>query len=70
MDRPDQMAVARLHESISRMLAIPVHLTITDNTHSIIGIRVCKSGYAVRLHHMFLAADEEVLKALKQYIQS
>jgi predicted SprT family Zn-dependent metalloprotease len=52
------------------MLAEPVQLTITDNTRSLITVKTGAGGYTVRLHHMFLDADDEVLRALTQYIRS
>ena len=46
----------------------PIRLTITDNIHSMIHIRTLSSGFSVRLHHMFLRADPEVLRSLAHFI--
>lgn len=70
MEKIKPRAVSQLNESISRQVKKPIHLTVTDNTYSMISIRPSKDGYNVRLHHMFLAADAEVLAALVRFIKS
>jgi hypothetical protein len=62
--------VTNLQENLSRLVKKPVHLTITDNTHSMIHIRPFGSGYKVRLHHMFLEAETEVLNSLARFVKS
>ena len=64
----NQEALSLLEESISRLVDKPIHLTITDNTHSMIHIRPSNSGYRVRLHHMFIDADARVLRSLARFI--
>ncbi|UCE82798.1 MAG: hypothetical protein JSV47_14100 [Deltaproteobacteria bacterium] len=64
----NQEALSLLKESISRLVNKPIHLTITDNTHSMIHIRSFNRGYKVRLHHMFLEADDEILNSLASFI--
>lgn len=64
------MSAAELQESLSCLVAKPVHLTITDNSHSMISVQGSDRGYRVRLHHMFLGADDTVLKALAAFIAS
>jgi len=46
----------------------PVHLSITDNRHSIITHRVQKGVLHARVHHMFLDARSGVVDALVRYI--
>lgn len=62
------MSGAELQEIISRMVASPIELTITDNSYAMITVRRSYPGYKVRLHHMFLEADPPVLKALAGFI--
>jgi len=54
---------------LSRLVNRAVDLTITDNAHSMIHIRPTKTRYKVRLHHMFLEADTEVLNSLARFIK-
>ena len=69
-EEPNHQLASQLQEAISRLVAQPVHLTITDNTYSMIHISPFEDGYAVRLHHMFLGADSKVLEALARFIKS
>jgi predicted SprT family Zn-dependent metalloprotease len=64
------MSGEELQEIISRLVARPVALTITDNSHAMITVRWSNPGYRVRLHHMFLEANPAVLKALAGFIGS
>ena len=64
----DGKVLSDLEESLLRLVKRPIHLTITDNVHSMIHIRNSNSGYRVRLHHMFLEADAEVLRSLVSFI--
>jgi len=64
----DLKALSNLEKSLRRLVKRPIHLTITDNIHSMIHIRTSNSGYRVRLHHMFLEADAEVLRSLARFI--
>jgi len=66
--RCPSMSGEELREIISRLVARPVDLTITDNSLSMITVRWSNPGYKVRLHHMFLEADPPVLKALAGFI--
>ncbi len=70
MDRVNQKAVAHLQEKISLLVNKPVHLTITDNTYSMIRMRPSNDVYRLRLHHMFLEADADVLDSLAHLINS
>jgi hypothetical protein len=64
----DLKALSNLEKSLLRLVKRAIHLTITDNIHSMIHIRPFNSGYRVRLHHMFLEADTEVLRSLASFI--
>jgi hypothetical protein len=66
----DQKAVTQLQEFLSRLLGKPVHLTITDNSLSMLHVRPSGGAYFLRLHHMFLRADSKVLDSLARYIRS
>lgn len=57
-----------LKDRLEHLLSKPLSLTLTDNTRSMISVHRNLPGYEVRLHHMFLEADESVLKSLAQYI--
>ena len=70
MEKFNRKDVTNLQENLSRLVQKPVHLTITDNTHSMIHIRPSNSGYRMRLHHMFLEADTGILKSLARFVKS
>jgi len=70
MEKFKRKDVTHLQENLSRLVKKPVHLTITDNTHSMIHIRPSNSGHKMRLHHMFLEADSEVLNSLARFVKS
>jgi len=70
MEKFNRKDVTHLQANLSRLVKKPVHLTITDNTHSMIHIRPSSSGNKVRLHHMFLEADTEVLNSLARFVKS
>jgi len=62
--KPSPLMESKLRELID----IPLSLTLTDNTRSMITVRWKKGACAVRLHQMFLDAAEEVLRALAAFI--
>jgi hypothetical protein len=64
----DLKGLSELEKSLLRLVKKPIRLTITDNIHSMIHISSSNSGYSVRLHHMFLEADPEVLRSLARFI--
>jgi len=64
----DENRSKALEERLKRMLKAQVSLTITDNTRSIISVRSKNRSHAIRLHHMFLDADEAVLTSLVAYV--
>ena len=58
-----KQAVA-LHQSLQRGLDEPVDLVITDNRRSLIRMSFRKNRHCVRLHHMFVHADSDVVSSL------
>ena len=65
----DLKGLSDLEKSLLRLVKRPIRLTITDNVHSMIHIRSSNKGYKVRLHHMFIEADQEVLRSLALFIK-
>jgi hypothetical protein len=63
--QPSPLVESRLRE----ILDIPLSLTITDNTRSMITVRWRNGSCVVRLHQMFLEAAEDVLRALAAFIR-
>lgn len=57
-----------MENRLKSLLKKPVTLTITDNRRSIITARWIDNAYHIRLHHMFLEANDEILEALAKYI--
>ena len=47
----------------------PVLLTLTDNSTSMISVREKQGGISVRLHRIFLKADNEVLDEIVRFIK-
>lgn len=47
-----------------------ISLSITDNTCSILSVRATGSHVAVRLHHMFLRADNNVLNEIAEFVMN
>ena len=70
MEKHDQKTVAHLQDNISRLVNKPVHLTITDNIYSMISIRPSRGACHIRLHHMFLEADADIIDSLANFIRS
>jgi len=59
-----------LEKKIGRLLGVPVRLTLTNNRCSMVYVRPEGKGYAVRVHHMFLSAPEEVIRELARFIRT
>ena len=57
-----------LEKRLENLLNRPLSITLTDNKRSMISVRRSGRDYGVRLHHMFLEADESLLKSLAHYI--
>ena len=62
---------AGLHAALEQQSGLPIQLTITDNTRNVLSVKPARTRgrVSVRLHHMFLAADAEVLRALSEWIR-
>jgi hypothetical protein len=58
-----------MESRLQALLDIPLSLTLTDNTRSMISVRWRNGACRVRLHQMFLDAAEEVLRALAAFIR-
>ncbi|MEM1413257.1 MAG: hypothetical protein AAGH15_00065 [Myxococcota bacterium] len=61
-------AALRLTERLADALARPVRLVVTDNRRTMVSARASGPRIEVRLHHMFLSADEAVVNALGRYL--
>jgi hypothetical protein len=57
-----------MEHRLRHILNVPSVITFTDNRRSMISVRRREQEYHVRLHHLFLGADEGILKALAEYI--
>lgn len=62
--RPFFLLRAALRESLGR----PVAITITDNRQRMMSLRRREGMLELRLHHMFLGADTQIVEALVTYI--
>jgi predicted SprT family Zn-dependent metalloprotease len=58
-----------MESKLQELLELPLSLTITDNTRSMITVRWRNGSCAIRLHQMFLDAAEDVLRALSAFIR-
>ncbi|MBI3448054.1 MAG: hypothetical protein HY049_03915 [Acidobacteria bacterium] len=64
------MGAEEIRRRLSRHTGKVIVLTITDNRCSVVYVSPGKSGVVkLRLHHMFLEASPNVLKALAQFIR-
>ena len=53
--------------ALSRELGVPVRLSVTDNRSTMVSFRRGQKTLQLRLHHMFLEAPEQVLRAVADY---
>ncbi len=58
-----------LERRLCELLGSEVALTLTDNGRSMLSLRRRHAVAHVRLHHMFLGADEVTLRAVAGYLQ-
>ncbi|MFC1478977.1 SprT-like domain-containing protein [Planctomycetota bacterium] len=58
---------AILQGKLKHKIGKPVDLTITDNVSSMIYIRKNDKGFTIRLHHMFIDADNRLLDDIACY---
>ena len=68
MSRPTLISSV-MESRLRELIGIPLSLTLTDNTKSMITVRWKNGACAVRLHQMFLDAAEDVLRALAAFIR-
>lgn len=61
------MLADALAKKIARRVGFPVRLAVTDNRSSMLTFRREGHVIALRIHHMFLAAPDEVVEALADY---
>ncbi len=57
-----------LTERLAAALGRPVRLVVTDNRRTMVSARAAGARIEVRLHHMFLEADDAVVEALGRYL--
>ncbi len=58
----------RLRKRLGDLLSAPLTLVLTDNRRSMISVRRDVEPITLRLHHMFLKADEALLVSLSKFI--
>src|SRR5512144_2450336 len=56
----------RLRVRLRAGVIVEVH----DNTHTMVTFERVRRGWRLRVHHMFLAAPEEVVNALAEFVRS
>ena len=66
---PPSHANPSIESRLRELLNVPLSVTITDNTRSMITVKWKNGTCAVRLHQMFLDAAEEVLRVLAAFIR-
>jgi hypothetical protein len=59
-----------LERRLRARLRTDVTVEVHDNTHTMVTFERAGRGWRIRLHHMFLAASEEVVTALSEFIRS
>lgn len=70
---PDEQTVLtrQLQEELQLRCSMPIRLTVTDNTSTMMSVRHPINGapVCVRLHRMFLSAPNDVRKALAHWVK-
>ena len=61
---------AILQDKLKQKIGKPVEMTITDNVSSMIYIKRNGKGYTIRLHHMFIDADNRLLDDIACYART
>lgn len=59
-----------LERRLTARLRARVRISIHDNTHTMVTFQRGPQGWDLRLHHMFLAASDEVLGALAAFVRT
>lgn len=68
LPREERVAVARrIADDMAGQLGEPVKLTVHDNRSTMVSFRRAGGGLHFRVHHMFLAAPGEVVRALAAF---
>lgn len=71
--KPDPMHALRrarkISDALSEHLDEPVRLVVTDNKRLMLSARQHLGRFEIRVHHMFLEADERVVHALARYLK-
>lgn len=67
-DTLEEAARRALEARLSTLMTERVHLAVTDNGHTMISSRKRGDGVHLRLHHMFLDADDVTVRALARYL--
>lgn len=68
-DAERSRSASLIERRLCELLGREVALTLTDNGRSMLSLRHRHELSHVRLHHMFLAADEVTLRAVASYLQ-
>jgi predicted metal-dependent hydrolase len=63
-----EAAFDALGQRLSTLLREPVDLVMTDNRRTMISSRHRNGAWLVRLHHMFVDADDQTVRSLARYI--
>ena len=60
-----------LHRELERRSGLRLQLVLTDNSHTVMSVKhhPVSGEVALRMHHMFLEADHDVLKALAAWLR-
>lgn len=67
--QPAETPIARLERELSRRFGNPVRITITDNTRTMVSARHRAGVACVRLHRMFVGADEQTLELVARFLK-
>jgi hypothetical protein len=59
-----------LERRLRTRLRAPVAVEVHDNTHTMMTFQRHRALWRLRLHHMFLAAPDEVIQALADYVRN
>jgi len=59
-----------LREYLEKMTGKSVSLTLTDNSTSMLSIRTKSNSVSVRMHWMFLNADNEIIREIAKFIKT
>ena len=59
-----------LERRLRARLRAEVTVEVHDNTHTMVTFERVRRGWRIRVHHMFLAAPEDVVTALAEFVRS